>query len=109
MAWRQPSTIPFTRIAIVSAVPSTPGVFAVADGATWLMVGESWNLKARLLELANVLKSDDELQITWEVCSEEERITRRRDLEEELIQEQAPISEAAFPGICFRPSGVRPA
>jgi hypothetical protein len=43
-------------------------------------VSNSWNLKARLLDLINVLSGEENLTVTWETCTEAECEDRVRDL-----------------------------
>jgi hypothetical protein len=87
MMWHDAITIPFTRIEIVSRVPANPGVYAVMSGETCLLVGDSWNLRARLLELANALTSDgsQSITITFEYCDNDSLSDRRQELEQQLL------------------------
>lgn len=55
------------------------------DGETCLFVGESWNLKARLLELATVLADLGSLAVQYETCPDSERWERKRSLSEEFV------------------------
>lgn len=86
MPWREARTVPFTRLGIVSQVPSNGGVFAIMEGENCLLVSESWNLKARLLELINVLNGDEDLTVTWECCDDQDRENRRRQLSTDLMR-----------------------
>ena len=104
MPWRDPQTVPLTRIAVVAGIPSESGVYAIYDGEVCLLVGEAWNLKARLLELMNVLQDVGEFQVTFDLCPEEVRVMRKDELAAELLQ-AAPTIDLPFravPGISFR-------
>ncbi len=86
MPWRDARSIPFTRIDIVAHVPSRSGVFAVLnEEQTCILVSATWNLKARLLDLANVLTSQV-LSITYELCPEDECAGRSAELNQELLR-----------------------
>ena len=102
MLWRDPRTVPLTRIDIVAQVPSESGVYAILDGEACLLVGEAWNLKARLLELMNVLQDAGHFSVMYELCGEEERSVRKQTLASALIK-KAPAAEIAreLPGISF--------
>lgn len=103
MPWRDPHILPLTRIDIVSRVPSESGVYAIQDGEICLLVGEAWNLKARLLELVNVLQDAGEFELTYELCSEEERIQRKEKLAGILLVANSSLTLAReLPGISFR-------
>ena len=103
MPWRDPKTIPLTRIDVVSKVPSDSGVYAILDTDFYLLIGEAWNLKARLLQLLNVLQDVGQLTVTYELCPEDERAARKEILGATLLR-SAPPSEMprqALPGITF--------
>jgi hypothetical protein len=102
MPWREPSTVPFTRIGIVSQVPPEAGVFGIIEGEVCLYVGDTWNLRGRLLELANVVENQEGLSVVWERCPESECTDRRLTLEKEL--NTAPVDEPLkrLPGIHLR-------
>jgi hypothetical protein len=104
MPWRDPQTFPLTRIAVVARIPSESGVYAIYDGEACLVVGEAWNLKARLLELMNVLQDVGEFHVTIDLCAEEVRMARKEELAVELLQTapsiDLPVRE--LPGISFR-------
>jgi hypothetical protein len=75
------------------------------DGETCLLVGDSWNLRARLLELANALTSDDSqsITITFEYCDDDALTYRRQELEQQLL-----ITNPALDvGLGNAPSGQR--
>ena len=104
MPWRNQQTLPLTRIAVVARIPSEAGVYAIYEGEACLLVGEAWNLKARLLELMNVLQDVGEFQVTFEMCSEEVRVARKEELAAELLR-SAPSVDLPFrelPGITLR-------
>jgi len=102
MAWHSRRTVAFTRIAIVSEVPPSSGVFAVRDGTSYLLVGESWNLRARLLDLANALEGPTELHIDFELCPEDQRETRKNSLSLEYLADSDPAVVSALPGLHLR-------
>jgi hypothetical protein len=104
MPWIDARTIPYTRLGVVSQVPSDGGVFAIMDGESCLLVGESWNLKARLLELINVVSGEQELTVTWECCDDHEREPRRLQLSADLIpaDDRDSTSNRPLPGIQLR-------
>ena len=102
MPWRDPQSLPLTRIQVVSTVPSESGVYAIKDGDSCLLVGEAWNLKARLLELMNVLQDVGEFSLVSELCGEEERLARKEMLASALLTSRAPARLAReLPGISF--------
>jgi hypothetical protein len=103
MPWRDPKTVPLTRIDVVSQIPSESGVYAILDADIYLLVGEAWNLKARLLELMNVLQDIGEFRVIYELCPEEERVARKELLGAALLR-TAPtveIRSRELPGITF--------
>lgn len=101
MPWCEPSTVPFTRIDIVCHVPAAPGVFGILENGVCLYVGDTWNLRGRLLELANLISDQEALTIVWEKCPESQCGGRRLTLENELLSEPELISQR-FPGIQLR-------
>ena len=103
MPWRDAISLPFTRIDIVARVPSESGVYGILDEDCCIFVGESWNLKGRLLELAAVLAEVSHLTIQYELCSDEERGQRKNALMRELIGDRASdaMPVPALPGISF--------
>ena len=103
MPWRDPQSIPLTRIDIVSQVPSESGVYAIFDGDVCLLVGEGWNLKARLLELVNLLQDVGEFRVIYELCSDDERVVRKESLARLLLRSAPRIELPArqLPGISF--------
>jgi thymidine kinase len=109
MPWRDAISLPFTRIEIVSRVPSESGVYGIIDGDNCVFVGESWNLKARLLELAGVLSDVEHLKIMCEVCPDEDRSERKialaRELGSESPEESVPLMHA--PGLLYSTTANR--
>ena len=103
MPWREPNTVPFTRIGIVSHVPPEAGVFGIIDGDVYLYLGDSWNLRGRLLELANLVSASEQLTIIWEQCPEAECMDRRVALTRELAPTPPDEAMKRFPGIQLRP------
>jgi len=103
VAWDCQS-VSFTRLEIVSSVPSLPGVFAIMDGELCLLVAESWNLKARLLDLANVLDGQTHLSIRFETCADEDRERRKSVVTAALAPKAAGAadSDPVLPGLSIR-------
>jgi len=103
MLWRDPHDLPLTRIEIVAHIPSESGVYAIMDGDVCLFVGEAWNLKARLLELMNIIKEVGEFHVTYELCPEEERLAIKEKLASALLKSAPPVEMPAreLPGISF--------
>ena len=103
MPWRDPQSIPLTRIDIVSQIPSASSIYAIYDGEICLLVGEAWNLKARLLELMNVLQDVGEFRVVYELCPEEERAGRKEKLAGILLRTPPPsdLKARELPGISF--------
>jgi hypothetical protein len=103
MPWRDPKTVPLTRIDVVSQIPSESGVYAILDEDVYLLVGEAWNLKARLLELMNVLQDIGEFQVIFELCPESERVARKEQLGSTLLKKppQSDIRTRNLPGLTF--------
>jgi hypothetical protein len=105
MPWQSPTTISFSRLEIVAGVPSDPGVFAIMDESSCLLVGETWNLKARLLDLANLVNGQTQLRITFECCADDAREARKAELLNELIplgQDESSADSRILPGISLR-------
>ncbi|HYP09455.1 MAG TPA: hypothetical protein VER03_24740, partial [Bryobacteraceae bacterium] len=101
MPWRDPKTVPLTRISVVSQVPSESGVYAILDGDVYLLVGEAWNLKARLLELMNVLQDIGEFQVIYELCAEDQRLARKDEIGAAFLRAAPPMELPSrnLPGI----------
>lgn len=102
MPWREPSTAPFTRIGIVCNVPPGSGVFGIIEGDTCVYLGETWNLRNRLLDIVNVIVESDKFSIIWEECPEALCASRRQTLEQELLPPTDP-AVPKLPGIHLRP------
>ena len=103
MPWRDPKTVNLTRIDVVSQIPSDSGVYAILDDEVYLLVGEAWNLKARLLELMNVLQDIGEFQVVYELCAEEERVARKEQLGATFLRTAPTVQlpNRELPGITF--------
>jgi hypothetical protein len=91
MLWRDPHNAPLTRIEIVAHIPSESGIYAIMDADVCLLVGEAWNLKARLLELMNVIKDAGEFHVIYELCAEEERLARKASLASALLKSEPSV------------------
>jgi hypothetical protein len=88
-------------------VPPDSGVFGIVEGEACLYIGDTWNLRGRLLELANHIPEPDSLSIIWEQCPEAECATRRHALEAELIHQTTEDPARRLPGIQLRPEPLR--
>jgi hypothetical protein len=108
MPWRDPHNVPLTRIDIVAQIPSESGVYAIMDRDACLLVGEAWNLKARLLELMNVIRELGEFHVIYELCADEERIARKENIAATLLRTlpSVEIRDRELPGISFRNSSI---
>jgi hypothetical protein len=96
MPWHNATTIDFSRIAIAAYVPADPGVFALRSGDRYLCLGDSWNLKAKLMEVANIVDDRPEpLSVVFETCEENERFQLRESLTSEFIGEVSMPSSLA--------------
>jgi hypothetical protein len=103
MPWRDSKTVKLTRIDVVSQIPSDSGVYAILEADVCLLVGEAWNLKARLLEMMNVLQDVGEFQVVYELCPEAERVARKNQLGAMLIRSTRAeeVRSHELPGITF--------
>ena len=105
MPWKDARSVPFTRLGVVSQVPSDAGVFAVLDGGDCLLVSESWNLKARLLDLINVLSGEENLTVMWEPCAEaecEEKVNYLTQILMRSPQDNPAATSRQVPGLQLR-------
>ncbi len=84
-------------------MPDSEGIYAIFDGDICLLVGESWNLKGRLLELMNILQDIGEFQVNYELCLDEERLARKDHLATELRGSSGTVDLPSrdLPGISF--------
>jgi hypothetical protein len=103
MPWRDPKTVNLTRIDVVSQIPSDSGVYAILDEDVYLLVGEAWNLKARLLELMNLLQDIGEFRVIYELCSEDERVARKEQIGATFLRTAPAVQlpNRELPGITF--------
>jgi|SRR4051794_9887325 len=110
MPWREAISLPFTRIAIVAQVPSESGVYGVFRGEQCVLVGNTWNLKARLLELITGISGTDQLSVKYELLPEETAADRAAALNRELKSMDHPVilanGNGHLHGISFRDTGV---
>jgi hypothetical protein len=102
MPWRNAQSVPFSRIDIVTQVPSASGVFGLMTGDSYLLIADSWNMKARLLDLINSIPFPAELTVLFELCPEHGAEARRNELAAEYTPPAHPAP--AFPP--DRPSGI---
>ena len=70
-----PRTVPFSRINVVSSIPSEGGVFGILSAGQYLLVSESWT-EGWLLDLINGLEGSEGLTVAFEVCAEDDRQAR---------------------------------
>jgi len=84
MHLRDSAVAPFTRIGIVSTVPSEAGVYGIYRGDDCVHIGDTWNLKAHLLELINTVSGVETLSVRYELCAESEAHDRALSLKREL-------------------------
>lgn len=94
MYWREALSLPFTRIAIVSQVPSESGVYGVFREEQCVLVGNTWNLKAHLLELITGISGTDQLSVKYELLPEETATERAAALNRELKSTHSPVIQA---------------
>ena len=95
----------FTVVSIQKNAPESSGVYGLSNAREWLFIGESDNIRARLLEhrrkIGTVLERQNPMGFTFELCSPSERSARRKA----LVRELKPR--------CNRPNlqkhGIRPA
>jgi hypothetical protein len=104
MSWRDSKSVSFTRLDIVAHVPSESGVYAILDGDCCMHVGDSWNLKARLLEVANVIADSGRLTVMYELCPEDQLALRRSVLSAELLRKAGESEQNLnpLPGLWLR-------
>ena len=78
----------FTVVSIQKNAPEFSGVYGLSNAREWLLVGESDNIRAHLLEhhqeIDTVLKNLAPTGFTFELCSSTERIARQKTLVREL-------------------------
>jgi len=90
MPWPNATTAPFSRIGIVAGVPSDSGVYGIFRGDSCMLVGDTWNLKARLLELISTIPVVEELVVGYELCSESKAAELSASLQRELV-DRSPV------------------
>lgn len=80
MPFENYGTRAFTAVSIDKNVPSAPGVYGLSNARAWLFVGESDNLRARLLEHlregGTALKQQHPTGFAFELCAPTDRIGR---------------------------------
>ena len=71
----------FTAVSIQKNAPDSSGVYGLSNGCEWIFIGETSNIRARLMEHLNeidtVLARRGPTGFTYEVCLPDERITRQ--------------------------------
>jgi hypothetical protein len=60
MPWGNRSSYGFDRLSVLMNAPQQSGLYVIYNSATWVYVGESWNIRARLFHHLN----GDEVCIT---------------------------------------------
>ena len=104
MLWIDPQTLPLTWVEIASKVPSESGVYAIMDDGECVLVGESWNLKARLLDMIKVVDGIGEFSAVIDLCPEKNRMERKEQLAAALLPKKPKAMSASatgLPGISF--------
>jgi len=105
MPWQHAVSLPFSRIGIAAQVPATSGLYGIFRGDRCVLVGNTWNLKAHLLELITRLPSTEDLNLKFELHTEKEAAELSAALTGELARARsAPASAAEAPhppGITF--------
>jgi hypothetical protein len=91
MDWENIVAHPLNRTSVIRNTPECSGIYGLRDGARWVYVGESSNLRGALLgylsgRLPSVLLSEPHL-FAFEVCSPRHRVGRHR----ELVRRYQPI------------------
>jgi len=103
MPWQDSVSAPFSRLSIVSRVPSASGVYGVFHGECCVLIGHTWNLKAHLLELISTISATDVLTIRYELWPEDEAAHRSETLKRELT---SPATPARITLADDQPSGL---
>lgn len=78
----------FTEGAIKIAAPRFSGVYVIYNPRTYIFVGESKNIRKRLLEHFQgdnqCILSNNPVYYDYELCSEDRRVQRQRELIDRL-------------------------
>ena len=81
----------FTAISIDNNAPAASGVYGLSNARSWLYVGQSDNLRLRLLdhlrETDTFLKAQMPTGFTYELCTPADRIARQ----DRLVLELGPV------------------
>lgn len=90
MPWANPRSYEFNRLSVLVNAPELSGVYALFTSTTWVYVGESWNVRARLIQHLNgdnaCITLYPDLTFSFELAPEPIRQWRQ----EELISELRP-------------------
>ena len=95
MSWQDPQSIELSRLAVAATVPSESGVFAVCEHGEYIFFDDTWNLKARLMEIMSIIEDAGRYTVVYEVCSDAERGPRRNVLVNEY-QPPAAVLASQF-------------
>jgi hypothetical protein len=81
----------FTAVSVQKNAPASSGVYGLSNGYEWIFIGETSNIRARLMEhlteVDNIVASRSPTGFTFEVCSPDERITRQ----DALVRQFEPL------------------
>jgi excinuclease UvrABC nuclease subunit len=90
MAFAQFAARSFTAISVQKNAPDCSGVYGLSNAKEWVFIGETSNIRARLLEhlsdTSTSLMLRNPTGFTFEICSPAERTPRQA----ELVRELAP-------------------
>ena len=88
MPWSNPTGYVFTESSVRTSAPDRSGVYALYNSQTWIYIGESGNVRERLLQH---LGGDNECISRWnpptfsyELVSADQRVARQNHLIREL-------------------------
>lgn len=75
---------PFTVSGIIANAPNNSGVYALYNARTWVYVGESGDIQARLLQHVNengtCIKHQGATNFVYELCDAANRVRRQDQL-----------------------------
>jgi GIY-YIG catalytic domain len=96
MSWLGLNWYSYTGLAVGQNAPEASGVYAIANGSTWIYIGETNNIKRRLMEHLNgdnpciLIRSPD--RFSFEFHGGLARVSRQN----ELILELRPACNQIF-------------
>jgi len=78
----------FTAVSIQKNAPECSGVYGLSNGREWVFIGETSNIRARLMEhldeAGTTLKHRKPTGFTFEECSPADRVSRQDALVRQL-------------------------